>query len=129
RKAAAKKGTAMPDGGYPIENESDLNNAIQAFGRAKNPDAVKAHIKKRAKALGKTDLLPDEWGGGDAEDKADKGADESKEMAEGDRKGLDKPSTVLRDEENRRRETEMDDKATARLARLEKQVTDGARDR
>lgn len=61
RKNAAKKGAAMPDGSFPIMNESDLRNAIQAIGRAKNPAAAKAHIKKRARALGLTDLLPEDW--------------------------------------------------------------------
>src|SRR5512147_3047151 len=61
REKLADKGEAMPDGSYPIENESDLKNAIQAVGRAKNPDAAKAHIKKRAKALGLSDMLPDGW--------------------------------------------------------------------
>jgi hypothetical protein len=32
--AAAKSGAAMPDGSYPIENTKDLENAIQAIGRA-----------------------------------------------------------------------------------------------
>jgi len=61
RDKAAKSGSAMPDGSYPIENKSDLENAIQAIGRAKNPAAVKAHIKKRAAALGATASLPDDW--------------------------------------------------------------------
>lgn len=43
---------AMSDGAFPIRNRSDLERAIHALGRAKNPDAVKAHIRKRAKALG-----------------------------------------------------------------------------
>lgn len=63
RKKLAKKGQAMPDGSYPIANLADLKNAIQAFGRAK-PEAkaaVKRHIKKRAKALGATDKLPEGW--------------------------------------------------------------------
>ena len=59
RKKLAKKKEAMPDGSFPIRNTSDLKNAIQAVGRAKDPD--KAWIKKRAKALGKEDLLPDTW--------------------------------------------------------------------
>ena len=63
RKAAADKGQAMPDGSYPIKNRTDLKNAIQAFGRAKNPDAVKKHIIARAKALGATNLLPEDWSG------------------------------------------------------------------
>lgn len=61
RKKLAKKKEAMPDGSYPIRNASDLSNAIQAFGRAKDPAKTKAWIKKRAKALGKEDMLPDTW--------------------------------------------------------------------
>jgi len=60
RSELADKGHAMPDGSYPIANDSDLSNAVQAFGR--NPtDAVKNHIKSRAKDLGREDLLPDKW--------------------------------------------------------------------
>lgn len=62
RDKAASSGAAMPDGSYPIKSTADLKNAIQAIGRAKNPDAVKRHIKRRAKALGATDLIPEGWG-------------------------------------------------------------------
>jgi len=61
REEYAKRGIAMPDGSYPIRDVGDLRNAIQAFGRAKNKPAAKRHIKKRARALGETDLLPDTW--------------------------------------------------------------------
>ena len=61
RETLAKSGKAMKGGGYPIESTADLKNAISAFGRAKNPAATKAHIKKRARALGKSDLLPENW--------------------------------------------------------------------
>lgn len=61
RKKLAKKKEAMPDGSFPIRNTSDLKNAIQSVGRAKDPDKAKTWIKKRAKALGKEDLLPDTW--------------------------------------------------------------------
>ena len=61
REKAAKKGQAMPHGGFPIKNATDLKNAIQAVGRAKNPEAAKAHIRKRAKALGLESQLPDSW--------------------------------------------------------------------
>jgi len=61
RDKLAQTGAAMKDGSYPIRNKEDLHNAIQAFGRAKNPDAVKAHIISRAKALGLTSMLPDSW--------------------------------------------------------------------
>lgn len=68
RQRLAKSGEAMPDGSYPIVTRQDLENAIQAIGRAKNPDAAKAHIVKRAKALGLPELIPDEWGGGGMRD-------------------------------------------------------------
>jgi hypothetical protein len=58
RAKMADKGIALPDGSYPIENEKDLRNAIFAFGRSKNPSAVAKHIEKRAKALGKENLIP-----------------------------------------------------------------------
>jgi hypothetical protein len=61
REKLASEGKALPDGSYPIANESDLHNAIQAFGRAKDKSAVKAHIIKRAKALGLTSALPEGW--------------------------------------------------------------------
>jgi hypothetical protein len=61
RETAAKKGYALPDGSFPIVDDADLKNAVRAFGRAKNPDAAKRHIKKRARALNRTDLLPEEW--------------------------------------------------------------------
>lgn len=57
----ANTGAALPDGSFPIKNRSDLENAIQAFGRAKNRSAAKAHIKKRAASLGLSSLLPDSW--------------------------------------------------------------------
>jgi hypothetical protein len=40
-----------------------LKNAISAFGRAKNKSAAKRHIMKRAKELGKENLLPNSWKG------------------------------------------------------------------
>lgn len=61
RVSLAKEGKAMSDGSYPIRNESDLKNAVQAFGRAKDKDKTKSWIKKRAKELGKENLLPDDW--------------------------------------------------------------------
>ena len=61
RDKLASKGQAMPGGSYPIRNKSDLKNAIQAFGRAKNKAATKSWIIRRAKALGATDMLPDGW--------------------------------------------------------------------
>jgi hypothetical protein len=61
RKKLASTGAALPDGSYPIENTEDLRNAVRAYGRANDPDEVKAHIKKRAAALGASDILPVAW--------------------------------------------------------------------
>lgn len=62
RKRLAKEGAAMPDGSYPIANCEDLKNAIQAIGRAKDPAAVKSHIRKRKAALSCNEVgLPDTW--------------------------------------------------------------------
>lgn len=62
RKKLADEGKAMPDGSFPIANVEDLRNAIQAIGRAKDPAAAKAHIKKRARDLGEEALIPEGWG-------------------------------------------------------------------
>lgn len=61
RKSAAKSGAALPDGSFPIQNKQDLKNAIKAVGRASNPDKAKAHIKKMAKKLDASNLIPSEW--------------------------------------------------------------------
>jgi hypothetical protein len=57
RQRMSDSGVAMDDGSFPIRNRSDLERAIRALGRAANPDAVKAHIRKRAAALGATAWL------------------------------------------------------------------------
>jgi phage I-like protein len=61
RKRLAASGVAMPDGSFPIVTVEDLKNAIHAIGRAANPEAAKAHIRKRALALGEDKLLPEGW--------------------------------------------------------------------
>lgn len=61
RQRLARSGAALPDGSFPIASVQDLKNAIRAIGRAKNPGAAKAHIKRRARALGREDLIPEEW--------------------------------------------------------------------
>lgn len=63
RETDAKKGLALPDGSYPIRTVKDLQNAIKAYGRApesKRSD-VRKHIKKRANALNRKDLIPSDW--------------------------------------------------------------------
>lgn len=62
RKDLAKKGEAMPNGKYPIRNAQDLHDAIKLVGASSVPEGeVKAWIKKRAKALGLTNELPEDW--------------------------------------------------------------------
>ena len=61
RKDAVQSGEAMPGGGYPIRSRSDLKDAVEAFGRAKDKAKTKAHIITRARAIDATSLLPDTW--------------------------------------------------------------------
>lgn len=61
RRRMAESGDAMPDGSYPIANKKDLMNAIRSWGRGGSDPKVKAHIKRRAKALGAEDMIPENW--------------------------------------------------------------------
>lgn len=63
RERLADTGHALPDGSYPIANVSDLQNAIRAYGRAGEADRarVRQHIVRRARALSREDLIPDDW--------------------------------------------------------------------
>lgn len=67
RKYAASKGWAMPDGSYPIRpanmhGAQDLASAIKAVGRGNaGHNAIRAHIISRAKAIGMSDQIPDNW--------------------------------------------------------------------
>jgi len=61
RDKLAAAGHAMPDGSFPIENITDLHNAIQSVGRSKNYAAAKKHIIQRAKDLQATNVLPEDW--------------------------------------------------------------------
>jgi len=80
RMELAKEGMALPDGSYPIVNESDLRNAIQAFGRAKDKEAAKRHIMKRARAMKLESLIPGNWMAG-ASEKTDIVTDDAGFMA------------------------------------------------
>jgi ATP-dependent protease ClpP protease subunit len=72
RRYAASQGWAMPDGSYPIRQAdnhgaSDLSSAIRAVGRGSGShDTIRAHIVKRAKAIGMADRIPDNWPGAPA---------------------------------------------------------------
>jgi hypothetical protein len=63
REKLASQGKALPDGSYPIRNVEDLKNAIQAYGRSKPSKraAVRRHIIKKARGLGKSELVPEKW--------------------------------------------------------------------
>lgn len=65
-KSMLAKGHAMKNASgepsYPIGDISDLKKAIRAVGRGKaGHDAIRRHIIKRAKALGASNLIPDNW--------------------------------------------------------------------
>jgi uncharacterized protein len=70
RKYAASRGWAMGDGSYPIRpldmhGRTDLTKAIRAVGRGGGShDAIRRHIIKRARALGLSDMIPDNWSSG-----------------------------------------------------------------
>jgi hypothetical protein len=61
RQMLARRDMALPDGSFPIVNVADLRNAIQAVGRASNYNRARNHIIRRAEALNRTDLLPEQW--------------------------------------------------------------------
>lgn len=61
RKKLSQEGEALPDGSFPIRNKNDLKNAISSYGRSKDPEKTKTWIKKRAKALGLENLIPEAW--------------------------------------------------------------------
>jgi hypothetical protein len=56
-----EKSTMKGTDSFPIGNVADLKKAIQAFGRAKDKDAAKAHIIAMAKKLKRADLIPSSW--------------------------------------------------------------------
>jgi hypothetical protein len=65
RMAAARKKQALPTGAFPIRNVGELEDAVQAYGRAKESDraAVRRLIMRRARELHREDLIPDAWKG------------------------------------------------------------------
>lgn len=60
RRDLAEQGKALPDGSFPIVDKTDLMNALQSIGRAKNRSLALRHIRARAKDLDMLDALP-EW--------------------------------------------------------------------
>lgn len=65
RDKLAGKGQAMQGGRFPITNRDDLMRAIRAVGRAKGGEEgrrqVRRYIMRRARELGLTNLIPDNW--------------------------------------------------------------------
>ena len=62
RKKKAGTGAAMSNGSYPIANEADLTKAIRAVGRGgSSHGAIRKHIISRAKSLGASSKIPDNW--------------------------------------------------------------------
>ncbi len=98
RKKLADSGKALPDGSFPIESVEDLENAVKAYGRAKDKEEAKAHIIKRAKALKATDKLPEDWEGSTKKtetEKSDKGGGLKKIMILGDMTKIDAAKGAL----------------------------------
>lgn len=114
RQKLASKGKALPGGSFPIASISDLKNAIQAFGRAKNKAAAKRHIIKRAGALGATHLIPAGWREGvnmdtdKKDDELEEEGDESEESTD------DSDEEDDDDEEDDTSEAEEDEEDEAR---------------
>jgi hypothetical protein len=65
RERLAEEGLALPDGSYPIVTEGDLRRALWAYEKwpRKRNGQVREHIIKRAKELGREDMLPEIWPG------------------------------------------------------------------
>jgi hypothetical protein len=65
-RALGAKGHAMRVGDgeydYPIDDAEDLGRAIHAVGRGgADHDKIRAYVIRRAKALGQSDRIPDNW--------------------------------------------------------------------
>jgi hypothetical protein len=62
RKKAADAGHTLPGtDSFPIENGTDLTNAIKRAGSAKDPVKARKFIMSEAKRLKLTDKIPDNW--------------------------------------------------------------------
>ncbi|MCI3277650.1 hypothetical protein [Streptomyces cylindrosporus] len=58
----AANGQAMDDESYPIADREDLEHAVRAVGRGgAGHDSIRRHIIARAKALGASAEIPDNW--------------------------------------------------------------------
>jgi hypothetical protein len=97
RRKMAKQGVAMPDGSFPIPDASHLDSAIKLAGNAHDPAAARAHIRKRAAALGLSAKIPDSWSGdsgGDTDKSATVDASKATTGPTGSDRGLLTADTV-----------------------------------
>lgn len=75
---------------YPIGDKQDLGNAIRAVGRGSGDhNAIRAYIKRRAKALGASNMIPDNWGSNGSKKAADM-SDTTVDLQEGTDEVLEK---------------------------------------
>lgn len=80
RECAARRGWALPNGSFPIRSKEmhgaeDLNNAIRAVGRGGTEhNTIRRHIIKRARSLGLSDEIPENW---NSDGSIDEGGDSS----------------------------------------------------
>lgn len=69
RDKCAANGTALADGSFPIRSADELSSAIGLRHQGNAPNkVVDDHIKKRARALKKTHMLPEDMRDGGADD-------------------------------------------------------------
>lgn len=62
RGAAEAAGHAMPGGKYPIEDASDVEDAVGLVGNGTDSKKkIRAHIMAQAKRVGAMDKIPDSW--------------------------------------------------------------------
>lgn len=61
-KRMAANGQAMDNESYPIADKEDLTRAVRAVGRGgSSHDAIRRHIISRARSLGASSEIPDNW--------------------------------------------------------------------
>lgn len=61
--ASAVRGYALPDGSFAVHTPSDLMKAVEELQKKEREDAftVRDHLRKRARALNRMDIVPEEW--------------------------------------------------------------------
>lgn len=61
--ASAVRGYALPDGSFAVHTPTDLMKAVEELQKKEREDAftVRDHLRKRARALNRMDIVPEEW--------------------------------------------------------------------